>query len=89
VIVQSVQISYGPWLENSEGGLEVQAALYPNASGAAEVFRDGTEITGTWRRAALGSPTQFVAEDGSPIALQPGQTWVELVPNTITPTTTP
>jgi Protein of unknown function (DUF3048) N-terminal domain/Protein of unknown function (DUF3048) C-terminal domain len=89
VIVQSVQISYGPWLENSEGGLEVQAALYPNASGAAEVFRDGTEITGTWKRAALGSPTQFVGADGSPIALQPGQTWVELVPNTITPTTTP
>src|ERR1700677_1660872 len=33
VIVQYVQISYGPWLENSEGGLEVQADLYPNASG--------------------------------------------------------
>ncbi len=35
VVVQYVQISYGPWLENSEGGLEVQADLYPNASGTA------------------------------------------------------
>jgi Protein of unknown function (DUF3048) N-terminal domain/Protein of unknown function (DUF3048) C-terminal domain len=89
VIVQYVQISYGPWVENSEGGLEVQAALYPNASGVADVFRGGTEITGTWSRAALGSPTKFVDSAGTPIALQPGQTWVELVPNTITATTTP
>jgi hypothetical protein len=89
VIVQYVQISYGPWLENSEGGLEVQAALYPNASGAAIVFRGGTEITGTWSRAALGSPTKFVTSSGTPISLQPGQTWVELVPNTITAATTP
>jgi hypothetical protein len=89
VIVQYVQISYGPWVENSEGGLEVQAALYPNASGVADVFRGGTEITGTWSRGALGSPTQFVSSTGTPIPLQPGQTWVELVPNTITATTTP
>ena len=89
VIVQYVQISYGPWLENSEGGLEVQADLYPNASGVADVFRGGTEITGTWSRSTLGSPTQFLTASGAPIPLQPGQTWVELVPNTITATTTP
>jgi hypothetical protein len=89
VIVQYVQISYGPWLENSEGGLEVQADLYPNASGAADVFRGGTEVTGTWSRATLGSPTKFLTTSGADIPLQPGQTWVELVPNTITATTTP
>jgi len=89
VIVQYVQISYGPWLENSEGGLEVQADLYPNASGVADVFRGGTEITGTWSRSSLGSPTQFLTASGAQIPLQPGQTWVELVPNTITATTTP
>jgi hypothetical protein len=89
VIVQYVQISYGPWLENSEGGLEVQADLYPNASGVADVFRGGTEITGTWSRSSLGSPTRFLSASGAQIPLQPGQTWVELVPNTITATTTP
>jgi hypothetical protein len=89
VIVQYVQISYGPWVENSEGGLEVQADLYPNASGNVEVFRGGTEISGTWKRSALGSPTQFVTASGAQIPLQPGPTWVELVPNTITATTTP
>jgi hypothetical protein len=89
VIVQYVQISYGPWLENSEGGLEVQADLYPDASGVADVFRGGTEITGTWSRSTLGSPTQFLSASGAQISLQPGQTWVELVPNTITASTTP
>ncbi len=84
VIVQYVQISFGPWLENSEGGFEVQAALYPNASGVADVFRGGTEITGTWTRSTLGSPTKFLNASGPQIPLQPGQTWVELVPNTIT-----
>jgi hypothetical protein len=89
IIVQYVRISYGPWLENSQGGLEVQADLYPNASGTAEVFRGGIEITGTWTRSGLGTPTQFRTSSGAPIALQPGQTWVELVPSTITATTTP
>jgi hypothetical protein len=89
VVVQYVQISYGPWYENSEGGLEVQADLYPDAGGAAEVFRNGVGITGTWRRSTLASPTQFLNAAGSPIALQPGNTWVELVPNTISAVTTP
>jgi hypothetical protein len=89
VIVQYVAISYGPWVENSEGGLEVQADLYPNASGNAVVYRAGVAIPATWHRSTLGSPTQFLNAANVPIALQPGQTWVELVPNTITATTTP
>ncbi len=89
VVVQYVQISYGPWLENSEGGLEVQADLYPNAAGTAVIYRNGMAIQATWHRSTLGSPTQFVNAFGVPIPLQPGQTWVELVPNTIIATTTP
>jgi hypothetical protein len=89
VVVQYVQISYGPWAENEEGGLEVQAALYPNESGTAEIYRSGYAFPATWHRSTLGSPTQFVNSNGVPIALQPGQTWVELVPSTIMAATTP
>jgi hypothetical protein len=89
VVVQYVQISYGPWAESSGGGLEVQADLYPNASGTAVIYRNGMAINGTWHRSTLGSPTQFVNAFGVAIPLQPGQTWVELVPNTILATTTP
>ncbi|HUZ08644.1 MAG TPA: DUF3048 domain-containing protein [Acidimicrobiales bacterium] len=89
VVVQFVHVTYGPWLENSEGGLEVQANLYQNASGQAEVFRNGVEITGTWHRSSLGQPTQFVNAQGQPITLAPGTTWVELVPDTVRVTATP
>ncbi len=89
VIVQYVAISYGPWAENSEGGLEVQADLYPNATGSAVVYRNGEAFPATWNRGALGSPTQFVNSVGQVIPMHPGQTWVELVPNTIMATTTP
>jgi hypothetical protein len=89
VVVQYAQISYGPWAENEEGGLEVQAALYPNESGAAVVYRSGYAFPATWHRTALGSPTQFDDAAGNAIPLQPGQTWVELVPSTIAATTTP
>jgi Protein of unknown function (DUF3048) N-terminal domain/Protein of unknown function (DUF3048) C-terminal domain len=89
VIVQYVAISYGPWAENSEGGLEVQADLYPDASGNAIVFRNGQEIQGTWHRSTLASPTQFVNTAGQTIPMMPGPTWVELVPNTIMAVTTP
>ena len=89
VVVQYVQISYGPWAENSEGGLEVQADLYPDASGTATVFRNGVAIPATWHRTTLASPTQYLDAAGNPISMAPGQTWVELVPNSIIATTTP
>ncbi len=89
VVVQYVQISYGPWLENSEGGLEVQADLYPDASGTAEIYRNGQAFAATWHRSTLASPTQFVNAAGQVIPLQPGQTWVELVPSSIIASTTP
>jgi hypothetical protein len=89
VVVQYVQITYGPWAENSMEGLEVQADLYPDASGTAVVYRDGVAVPATWHRSTLGSPTQFVDGAGNAIPMQPGQTWVEIVPNTIIATTTP
>jgi hypothetical protein len=89
VVVQYVQITYGPWVENSQGALEVQADMYPNASGDAVVYRDGVAVPGTWRRSTLGSPTEIFDRSGNRIPLRPGQTWVEIVPNTIQATTTP
>ncbi len=89
VIVQYVQISYGPWAENSQGGLEVQADLYPDVSGTGVIYRNGMAIPVSWHRGALGSPTQYVNAFGVPVPLEPGPTWVELVPSTIMATTTP
>ncbi len=85
IIVQTVHVTLGPWLENSEGGLEVQSQL--TGSGPLQVFRNGQEITGTWKRFDLSDTTSLVAADGSTIALDPGKTWVELVPTYIPVTT--
>ena len=89
VVVQYVQITHGPWVEDRNGSLEVQADLYPNASGTAVVYRNGVAVPATWHRSTLGSPTQFDDNSGKPIPMQPGQTWVEIVPNTTLATTTP
>ena len=44
----------GPWVENSEGGLEVQ--VNSPGSGPLVVMRNGTAITGTWHRSSLTQP---------------------------------
>ena len=86
IVVQTVHVTYGPWLENSEGGLEVQSKM--TGSGPLMVLRNGVAVSGTWKRAALDDPTTLTASNGSTIALQPGQTWVEIVPSTVPVTTT-
>ena len=51
--------------------------------------RNGQAFHATWHRGALGDPTQFVNAFGVPIPLEPGTTWVELVPSTVGVTATP
>lgn len=86
IVVETVHVTYGPWYENTEGGLEVQSQL--TGSGPLVVLRNGVSVTGTWSRASLSDPTSLLAADGSTIAMAPGQTWVEIVPSNITVTTT-
>ncbi|MGH9030142.1 MAG: DUF3048 domain-containing protein [Acidimicrobiales bacterium] len=85
VVVQTVNVSYGPWAENSLGALEVESQLV--GSGPLEVFRNGLEVNGTWERSSLHGATKLVARDGNTIALQAGETWVELVPSSVKVTT--
>jgi hypothetical protein len=85
IVVQTVHVTYGPWLENDVGGLEVQSRM--TGSGPLMVLRNGIAVSGTWERSSLSDPTSLVAADGSPIALQPGPTWVEIVPSTVPVTT--
>jgi len=87
IVVQTVRVTYGPWLENEEGGLEVQSQM--TGSGPLLVLRNGVAVSGTWNRASISDPTSLVATGGTPIALAPGVTWVEIVPSTLTVTTTP
>ena len=93
VIVQTIQVTYGPWAENDQGGLEVMTTL-SGTSGPAMIFRNGSQINGTWSRASNSSPTIYKDAAGNVISMNPGRTWVELLPSTATaistlaPTTT-
>lgn len=51
--------------------------------GKAYIFRDGRMIAGRWERSTLQDLTTFVTKSGDEIALAPGTTWVELLPNAI------
>ncbi|MGW9631609.1 DUF3048 domain-containing protein [Agromyces sp. NPDC055520] len=58
-------------------------------SGEAWVSVAGRTAHGTWSKDAAGSPITLTADDGSPLRLAPGNTWVELVPDAGTATFTP
>ncbi len=88
VIVQQVSITYGPWAENSEGGLEAESHIL-DSSGKVYVFRNGKMIVGTWTAGAAGTPTKYLNAAGQPIALEPGRTWVEIYPDTASVVVTP
>lgn len=47
-------------------------------SGACTVFRDGQRFDGTWT-ATKDGPPRFVGEDGKPILLAPGNTWMQII----------
>lgn len=43
------------------------------------LFRDGEVVTGTWKKPSAESRLQFLDSTGAPLALNRGQTWVEVV----------
>jgi hypothetical protein len=58
-------------------------------SGKVWVFIDGKHIEGTWSKATQTSPIELLDSTGAVIKLAPGNTWVELKPDTATLTITP
>jgi hypothetical protein len=84
IVIMSVNSFTGPWLENDVGGYEVEVT--PTGSGPLLVMRDGVAISGTWSRSNINQPATFTASNGAPISLQPGNTWEELVPRSVTVT---
>ena len=70
VVVLTVPTSTGPWVENSEGGHEVEVTA--TGTGPLVVLRNGVAITGTWSRSSLTPPATLTAANGVPITLGPG-----------------
>lgn len=87
VVVMHMNMYPSQYVEDATGVHENLLTL--TGSGPAQVFRNGVEISGSWNRPSLSDTTTYLDSAGQPIALTPGQTWVELVPNTIAVNTTP
>jgi hypothetical protein len=49
-------------------------------SGSAWVFIDGKRISGTWSKTSQAGPIVLTDDEGAPIKLAPGTTWIELMP---------
>jgi len=80
VVVMLVQVSSGPIID-AAGNHSPEVEL--TGSGKAYVFRNGRMILGRWERPSLKDVTTFVTKAGEEIALAPGVTWVELLPDTL------
>jgi len=87
VIVMKVVMYPSPYVEDATGAHENLLVL--TGSGPAQIFRNGAVITGIWSRSDLAQHTQYLDSAGNPIALSPGNTWVELVPTTVAVTASP
>jgi len=53
-------------------------------NGDCDYFINGRYVTGTWSRPTLADPTTYKLYDGSIIRLEPGNTWIEMMPSTRT-----
>jgi fibronectin type 3 domain-containing protein len=54
-------------------------------SGNADVFVGGKHIAATWERPTQSDITRYYDENHNEIELQPGNTWVQVIPSTWTP----
>lgn len=78
VVIERVNTYPGPIPEDSQGALGVRSVTV--GAGAATVLRNGREIPARWSRANIHQPTRISTPSGAPISLNPGSTWVELLP---------
>jgi len=65
----------------SSGSTESSPHGITTGEGRALVFTGGHVVEGRWVRPGPGDGLQLLAADGSPIALSPGQTFLELPPS--------
>jgi hypothetical protein len=86
VVVLEVQIDNTSFVDARYGPISKTIMV---GSGKVWVFIDGKYIEGTWSKATQTSPIELLDSTGAVIKLAPGNTWVELKPDTATMTITP
>jgi len=65
-------------IEDRGGSRSIE--IRSTGTGAVSIFTNGKRYDGTWMRETAELMYRFVAPDGSALTLQPGQTWVHVIP---------
>lgn len=68
-------------VEDSLGSTAIDIVMM--GEGPIQLFRDGVMVEGVWRRDKASQLTQFYDKAGNPLALKPGQTWIEILPTNV------
>ena len=69
------------WANHSPGSMAGNVATYDidlASGGNASIFMDGRRIDGTWE-GSMNAPQTFRDNEGNPILLSPGRTWVSVM----------
>jgi hypothetical protein len=81
VIIQLVATQPGPYAESCIGNqCDNDVESITMGTGTAYILRNGKVEKGTWSCPQYSSPTRFSFSNGASMTLEPGNTWVELVP---------
>lgn len=80
VTVQNIIVQYAEIgkLAKGEGGRILIDLI---GSGKAEFFVGGKHMTGTWERSVRKTGTTYKLDDGTELVLKPGNTWIEIQPD--------
>jgi hypothetical protein len=71
----------GPGVADPQAGPTLYSISIPTiGTGPAWSFRDGTVLQGTWQQKDQFAPLRFFDRHGKEVAFNPGQTWVEVLP---------
>lgn len=63
---------------NSEGAQAVRIGSV--SSGSGYLFQDGKTVKITWSKASRSMRTKYADETGAEVSLNPGQTWIDVIP---------
>jgi hypothetical protein len=80
VIIEQHEVNYSKTIRDVAGNPSIEIADV-TGSGPAILFRDGHMIKGRWVRKTVNAGVVYETIAGERVALHPGTTWIELLPN--------
>ena len=79
VTAKTIVVQYSNVSPDSSGHGRVK--IQTIGSGKVQVFKNGTVVSGTWRKKSRTDRTRFLDSSGKEISLNRGKIWIEVVPS--------